>query len=50
VAFGDDYVAQRSCWIRAPVAIVAQSPEILTVNPGVPANSPAEICPPYKSL
>ena len=47
-------IAQRSTsWItiRAPVGIVAQSPEILTINPGVPANSLApELCPPYKSL
>jgi hypothetical protein len=61
VAFGDE-LSRQSLTIAPPlykldydprpVAIVAQRPEILTVNPGVPPNSLAEIrpCPPHKSL
>ena len=42
---------QGNCDPRT-VAIVAQRPEILTVNPGVLPNSFAEsrLCPAYKSL
>jgi len=63
LAFGAGLSQQSGHWrsrqrstssitIRAPVAIVAQRPEILAADPGVPPISLAEtrLCPPYKSL
>jgi len=50
----DDRASALQAQLRSAhrFVIVAQRPEILTVNPGVLPNSLAEsrLCPPYKSL